>query len=846
MQKITTLFSLFKATLRMMSRKKKHTFLNIVGLTLGIATSILIGLYVQYEYTFDTSHTYADRIYRVNQSMIWGDWNEKMSTTGPNVALALKADVQEIEAITRVLKPEGFVVSSKSGEVTNSFLEEQLLVADLEFFQIFSYDLVDGDPQSALSSPNMVVITDEVAKKHFGNEPALGKVLYLKGTILESNDHKEPEAQPFTISGVISEAPNHSHIQFNMVVSSSSFKDIEQNESTWSWTAFTNYALIQENTDIEVLENRLQAIPIKYAGPTLSRLFGQSFDELHASNKSWNLYLQPLEDVYLGSEKMGNILGPLGNKTTIYSFSAIGILILVLCSINFMNLSTAQSSSRAREVGIRKILGAGRRSLVTRFLFEAIFLVTISTILAIVGTEVFIDSFNQLSGKPLDLSQQLSNPLILLVVVCFCCVLGLLAGSYPAFFLSSFKSLNSIKGTNKSGFQGKTVRNALVVFQFTITIALIIGAIFIKKQLNYVSQFDLGYDKEHIIQLHNIEHLNSDVQILKSSLNLNPAISLTGQSHQTPPNITRGELISASPDNENQLELSRMKIDETYFDLLNVKLIAGRKFEENKITDTHNGVILNASAVQALGWGTPDHYEQDSPIGKFIYNGRTKLQVIGVTDNFHFKSPKYKVGPLVVYHIDNKYLPDSGTNPSLLSIKLNANTIASYEDMTTLISSLKNEIYAIDPSFPFAYSFLDQEFENSFKREEQINNMMNAFTLMALIIACLGLYGLAIFSAEQRTKELSIRKVFGASVAQLMMIFSKDFAKLVILGILLATPIALYLINIWLGGFAYRTSIDLWVFVLAGGVGLLISWLTIAFQSLKVANRNPTETLRDE
>ncbi|MFY0687461.1 MAG: ABC transporter permease [Cyclobacteriaceae bacterium] len=839
--------NMFKATLRMMSRKSKHTILNIVGLTLGIATCLIVGLYVQYEYTFDAFHSKSDRIYRINQSMIWGDWDQQMATTGPGVAIALKTDIQEIEAITRVLKPEGFIVSANSEDKSyNSSLEENLLVVDPEFFNVFSFDMIDGDPLSALSGPYQVVITEELAKKYFGKSSALGKTLYLKGTILESNAQKDPVSVPFTVRGIIENVPGQSHLQFDLVTSASSFSEINENKSTWAWTGFVNYALVREGTNITELTHKLQTIPPKWAASTLQRLFGQSFEELHASQKSWKLFLQPIEEIYLGSQEMGNLLGPVGNVATVRSFSAIGILILMLCSINFMNLSTAQSAERAKEVGIRKVLGAQRKTLVARFLFEAIFMVGLSTLIAVVLTEVLIDGFNQFSGKSLNLTEQLTSPLFIGVIVGFCGLLGLLTGSYPAFLLSSFHPLKSMKGVFSTGFQARQIRNVLVIVQFTITLALIIGTVFIKKQVNYVSQFNLGYDKEHIIQLHNIEHLKADVQLVKNTLINNPAIVEIGLSHQSPPNIYRGDIITGDINNEIRVEPARMKIDGSYLELLDVKLIAGRNFEEDKVTDINGSVILNASAVQALGWGTPDTYSQDSPIGKHISRGRTKMEVIGVTDDFLYRSPKFKVGPLVVYHIDNEYLPDSGTNPSILSIKLNSNSANDRDAIKEIISTIEGDIYALDPFFPMSYSFLDQEFEKSFRQEVQINRIMNAFTAMALIIACLGLYGLAVFSAEQRTKELSIRKILGASVTHLMIIFSNDFTKLVLIGFVLASPIAWYFIDNWLAEFANRTSIDLWVFVSAGFAGVLISWLTIGFQSLSVANRNPVETLKDE
>ncbi|MFH6985465.1 ABC transporter permease [Marinoscillum luteum] len=841
------IYNMLKVSWRMATRKTSFTLLNIIGLSVGMMVCLLVGLYVHYEYAFDAFHEKSDRIYRINQSMIWGDWASQMPTTGPNVALALKADVPEIEAITRILHPEGFVVTSlDEASQPNSFLEDDLLIADADFFKIFSFPMVEGDKSSALSKPNQIVITEKAAIKYFGKESALGKTLQLRGTILEGRQEEDNTPLNFTISGIIEDIPDQSHIQFDMVASAASFIDITQNESLWTWTAFANYALLKKGVDAAQLESALKTIPPKWAASTLQRIFGLTFDELHADNKSWDLFMQPIGDVYLGSNTMGNILGPLGQRSTIASFTAIGLLILILSSINFMNLSTAQSSNRAREVGIRKALGAQRKALIAQFLFEAFFLVVISTLVGIALTGVLLDSFNHFSGKSINLFEQLSQPIVLITIIVFCGFLGLLAGSYPALYLSSFQPANGMKGILSMGISGKGIRNALIVFQFTISIGLIIGSVFIARQLNYMTQFDLGYDKEHVLQLHNVEQFSADSQVLKNTLMSQTGIQLVGEAHQSPPNVMRGNLISARLMDKDQMEVSRMKVDAPYLDLLDVALITGRNFNETMVTDLHHSVILNAEAVQMLGWGTPEDYSKESPVGKYIYSNGQKMEVIGVTADFYYKSPKHQVEPLVIYHIDNKYLPDSGTSPSVLSLRIDPNAIHSTNEMSALVASIRDEVKNMDPYFPFEYSFLDQEFENSFRNEQRVKRIMNAFTLMALIIACIGLYGLAIFSAEKRTKELGIRKLLGASVLQIVTLFSRDFTKLIVIGFLIASPIAWYFVDTWLSKFPYRTSINLWVFALAGAAGLLISWITIGLQSVKVATKNPVEALRDE
>jgi putative ABC transport system permease protein len=841
------LSNMFKTAWRTSMRHKQFTFLNILGLSIGITTCLMIGLYVQDEMSYDNFHKNKGRIYRINQSAIWGsDWEQQMPGTGPNVAIALRTDIPEFEQVTKVLAPEPFAVSYRQEDkAVISFLEDNFLVVEENFLNVFSFEMIEGNFSTALAEPFKIVLTEKMATKYFGKENAIGKTFHMKGTILEGASEKKEQWVPFEVTAVLKNVPGNSHIKFDMLTSMSSYQDIKSMESAWVWTGFANYGLVKEGTDIDALTAKMQAIPPKWAAGTLNRVFSQTFEELADSGKSWRLFLQPIENIYL-NQTIGNFIGPNGNVRYITIFSVVGLIILTLSCINFMNLSTARSSNRAKEVGIRKVLGSHRKALIHQFIFESMLYTLASTIIAIVATELFISSFNDIAQKELSLYTYLTNIKFLSIITVFALSLGFIAGIYPAFYLSSFKPASILKGKLSTSMKGKNLRNALVIFQFTASIALIISTLFVHKQLSYTTNFNVGYDREHVLQLHNIGRLETQVGAIKNTLANNPAVKIVGQSHEVPPNIMRGDIIKSEDVNAGEVRVTRMKSDEDYINLLDIKWLAGRNFEKTMASDKNSKVILNAAAVKALGFGIESDYENDSPLGKMVTRFGAKFEIIGVVDNFHFNSLKNEVMPLIIYHIDNPNLPDSGTSPSFLSLRLNAQAVNSGDDLQRLISEIESDISTIDSSFPFEYSFMDQSFENSFRNEQKMGKVLNIFTVMAVIIACLGLYGLAAFSAEQRTKELGIRKVLGAKTMHLVMLFSSEFTRLVILSLLIGTPLAYYFVRSWLSDFAYKTPIDIWVFVLAGISALVISWSTVGFQSLKTARLNPVDALKDE
>ncbi|MDY8137528.1 ABC transporter permease [Aquimarina sp. 2201CG5-10] len=821
-------------------KQKQFTILNILGLTIGITTCFIIGLYIHSEMTFDTFHDKGDRIYRVNQPNIWGDWSSISANTGPNVATALKEDAPEFEQVTRLLNTNSRVVRTQNNEESSLFNETNYFAAEENFFDVFSFNFINGNPKSALKSPNSMVITKETATRYFGDKNPLGEIVEVK-------DY-DGSWKGYTIKGVLENVPHESHLQFDILVSLSSFKEnMDRDGWKWIWTAFSTYGLVKEGTDIKALEDKLQAIPPKWAPPTTEKIFNQSFTEFTDGNP-WKLYLQPLREIYSSGDPDLHSFGPTGNPQFVSIFGAIGILVLVLSSINFMNLSTARSSKRAREIGVRKVLGSKRNGLIKQFVVESTFYVVISTILGLFLVYFLLDGFNTIARKDIDLVPYLNNPIFIGVVIIFMLLLGLIAGSYPAFYLSSFKPIETLKGKIITGFKGKAIRNGLVVFQFTISIALIICTFFVQKQLSYASSLDIGFAKDNILQIHNIEQIGFDTETLKNKFLSKPAFTKVGKSFGIPPNIWSGDRYKADGPESSVVQLRNVRTEEDYLNVLGVEFLAGQNFDISRANDKYK-VILNEEAVKVLGWGTPETYQTNSPIGKIVAlasGSEDEFEVMGVVKNFNFNSVKERIAPLVIIHHQNDKVWDYGGGLSFYSMRLNPNVIKTASDLQLIIEDVKKEVAQIDASVPFEYSFMDQDFENTFRSEQRMSTVLNIFTLMAMIIACLGLFGLAAFSAEQRIKELGIRKVLGAKVSQLTLLFSSEFTKLILISILLSMPIAYFLVNEWLKDFAYRTPIDIWVFVLAAVFAFIITILTVSFQAIKASIANPINSLRTE
>ncbi len=831
---------MIKIAWRTAVRHKQFTILNLLGLTLGIATCLAIGLYVYEESTYDTFHANGDRIYRINQPMIWGDWSEQFAGTGPGITEAIRTDIPDFEQVTRIMYVGEQLTRVTIDDEATHFNESKYYVAEDNFFKVFSFPFLKGDPNTALKEASSIVITASTAKRYFGDADPMGKLIEARSTT--------GAYTPFTITGVLADIPTQSHLQFDMLSSLSSVTEFKDNRSTWIWTIFGTYGMVREGTDVAALTEKLQALPRKWAGRTTEGVFNQTFEQF-TKGQPWTLYLQPLREIYLAKSPSFNRFGPSGNPEFVTIFGAVGVLVLVLSSINFMNLSTARASNRAKEVGVRKVLGSEKNTLVRQFIIESVLFVSIATVAALILLQVSLNAFNTIAEKKLSLLLHLNNPYFFGSLAAFILIVGLAAGSYPALYLSAFKPAETLKGKLRTGFKGTGIRNGLVVFQFTVSIALIICTFFVQKQLSYTRTIDVGISKDHVLQIYNMHQLGEGVDVLKAKLQANPVFTVVAKSGFIPPNVWAGDRYRAEGPDQPVVDIHYMRCDENYLPLLQAEFITGRNFDPANAADKYN-IIINEEAARILGYGSKETWGDNSPLGKFVvqsFGSEDKFQIIGVVKDFNFNSVKQRIGPLLIMHNDNEKHWSYGVGfPSYLSMRLNPGSVQNGDALQGIIDGVKAEVAKIDPSVTFQYSFMDEEFDNTFHEEKRMSVILNLFTILAIVIACLGLFGLAAFSADQRKKELGIRKLHGASIPQLVFLFSSEFTKLVALSIVIATPIAYLMTDYWLSNFAYRTPIDIWVFIFAGLTAMSIAALTVGFQSFSAANTNPVEVLKNE
>jgi len=832
--------NMIKISWRSALRHKQFTILNLLGLTLGIATCLAIGLYVYEETSYDTFHANGDRIYRINQPMIWGDWNEQMPMIGPGITEAIRTDIPDFEEVTRIMNVGEHLMQVTIDDQATHFNESKYYVAEDNFFKVFSFPFLKGDPNSALKEANSMVITAATAKRYFGDMDPMGKLIEAKSP---TGTHTL-----FTITGVLADIPTRSHLQFDMLGSLSSLSEFKDNRWTWIFTVFGTYGMVREGTDVAALTDKLQVLPPKWAGQTTQGVFNQTFEQF-TKGKPWTLYLQPLRDIYLAKSPGFNRFGPAGNPQFVMIFAAIGLLVLVLSSINFMNLSTARSSNRAKEVGVRKVLGSEKNTLVQQFIVESVLFVAVATVAALILVQLSLSAFNTVAEKHLTLLVHLTNPYFFGILAAFILIVGFAAGSYPALYLSAFKPAETLKGKLKAGFRGTGIRNGLVVFQFTVSIALIICTLFVQKQLTYTRTIDVGITKDHVLQVYNMHQLGEGADVLMARLQTNPVFTAVAKSGFLPPNVWTSDRYRAEGPDQPVVDIHYMRCDENYLPLLQAEFITGRNFDPANAADKYN-IIINEEAARTLGYGSRETWGDRSPMGKFVvqsFGTEEKLQIIGVVKDFNFNSVRQKIGPLLVMHNDNdKHWSYGAGFASYLSMRLNPASVENGDELQRIIDGVKTEVAKIDPSVTFQYSFMDEEFDNTFREEKKMSAILNMFTILAIVIACLGLFGLAAFSADQRKKELGIRKLHGASTHRLVFLFSSEFTKLVALSIVIATPIAYLLTDYWLSNFAYRTPIDIWVFIAAGLTAMSIALFTVGFQSFSAANANPVEVLKNE
>ena len=801
-----------KIAWRNLVRNRAFSAINIIGLAMGLATCLLIMLYILDELSYDRFNEKADRIVRVIfRGYVQG---EKMNEAHvmPPTAQTLKADYPEVMEATRLRKAYSAII--KYGEKT--FNDDAIVFADSNFFQVFTLPFRQGNPKTALVQPNTAVITQEMAHKYFGNDDPIGKVLNFKSW-----------NTTYTVTGVINKIPANSHFHFDLFASMASFPDAKQ--PSWMTSEFFTYLVLPKGYDYKQLEAKLPQVVEKYMGPQLQKGMGMSLAEFRKKGNDVGLYLQPLTDIHLHSTLNGE-LGANGDIQYVYIFGAIALFMLIIACINFMNLSTAGASKRAKEVGIRKALGSLRQSLTAQFLVESLLLTAFSLILAVGLVYLTLPLFNDLASKALVLNF-MTTPWLLPALLLFGLFVGVLAGSYPAFFLSSFKPVAVLKGTKFTG-ERKSIglRSSLVVVQFFISITLMVSTAVVYQQLSYIQNKKLGYNKDQVLVLPETWLLGNKEEVFRNQLMQDPRVVNVSTSGYLPAGPTNNNNFMVYPDaSSTQLvKTLRYDVDYNYLSVLGMEMAAGRNFSKAYGTDS-TGVVLNETAARTFGWG-------NNALGHTITNtnndgNKGTYRVIGVVKDFHFKSLHERISPLVM---------TLGHTGGTVIVKVKT------KDVTGLLASLNTQWKQLTADAPFTYSFLDDRFNDTYKSEQKIGLILGLFAGLTIFVACLGLFGLATFTAEQRTKEIGVRKVLGASVASIVGLLSKDFLKLVAIAIMLASPVAWYAMNRWLQDFAYKIDIAWWMFALAGILSVSIALLTVSFQSIKAALMNPVKSLRSE
>ncbi len=800
----------FKTAWRSLRKNKTFSILNIAGLSIGLACSLLIALYVLDELSYDRFNTQVDHIYRIDEQVKFGDFNYHGAWVPAVMGPTFARDFNQIENYTRIKSSSGVVIRKGSENI----LEERVAYADSSLFDVFTFAMIAGNKKTALKEPNSLVITESAARKYFNSLDILGKTVLADG-----NNYK--------ITGVIKDIPRQSHFNYDLFMSISKL-DARLNPS-WINYNFTTYLLLKPGTDIRKFEKRMNTAFERYLSPQFKTDLNTNVDDFKKAGNFIRCSLIPLTDIHLYSH-LANELGINGSIQYVYIFSAIAIFILLLACINFMNLSTASSANRAKEVGVRKVLGGLKNNLIAQFLTESLVACFLSFVIAIAVAALFLPLFNQLAGKEIPVSV-LFSPSIISGILLLLILVSLISGSYPAFFLSSFQPIKVLKGSLSTGFKGSALRNTLVVLQFTISVILMIGTLVIYNQLQYIRNKDLGFNKEQVLLLQNSSALNNNSKAFTNELLKLPGVKNVTSSGFLPVTGSRTEqgfMTVPQFNGKNFTLMENWPVDVSYLPTFQIRLKTGRNFSAQFPTDS-TAVIINETAAKLYGSADPLNkkiYMLTDLKGAFVaYN------IIGVIKDFNFNSLRDQVAPMVL----NLQQDNRG-----MAVRI------STQDIPGLLNEIKARWNSMVSTQPFSYIFLDEEFNKQYSADQRTGKIFLVFSILAILIACLGLFGLVTFAAEQRVKEIGIRKVLGARITNIFELLSKDFIKLLLLSICIASPIAWWAMNKWLQDFAYRISISWWIFASVGIICLLIALVTISFQAIKAAVENPVNSLRSE
>lgn len=800
---------------RNLLKHKFYSFLNIFGLAIGLSCFMLISLFINDEMSYDKHFQDADRIYRVDFAATLNGSDVVSANAGAPTANAMKNDFPEVVDAIKVRRSGNWFINRKGEQET--FKEEFVIMADSNFFTFFGHPLVYGDPKTALSRPNTLAIDHTTSKKIFGDINPVGETVVLDG------EHT------YAVGAVYEDLPSNTHFHYNVLLAMHTFE--WTNNQNWLGTNFNTYIKLAKGNKIAELEAKIPEMISTYCAPLIEKFLNMNMEEFKNAGNALGFSLFPMTDIHLKSNKEDELASN-GDIKYIYIFSAVAIFILILACINFMNLATARSANRAKEVGVRKAMGAFKSQLIYQFISEAMVICFVAFFLAYVISFLAIPAFNSLADKELAFANLLDTNYILFISATLI-VVSLIAGSYPAFYMSMFKPVDVLKGTIRQGVKSGPIRSTLVIFQFSISIIMIIGTAIVFDQLSFIQNKKLGYDREQILMVNDAWILGDNVKTYKEEASRNTNITNSTIASFTPTGSNRNSDLyfkNASAASDESSILSIAVLDHDYLNTMGISMAEGRYFSKEFSSDS-SAVVINRSAVEKLGF--------EDPIGSTLYNYEGSgdeqrpvgYKIIGVIEDFHFESLRNEIDPLVMH---------LGENSGFALFKIQT------ENSDETIAHLESTWNKIAPGQPFDYQFMDQQFETMYKSESRIGDIFTVFAILTILIACLGLFGLASFTAEQKTKEIGIRKTLGASIPSIVNMLSKNFLKLVVISFAIAIPIASIAMNYWLEDFAYRTDLKPATYIFAGVGAIAIAWITISFQSWKAAKVNPVKSLRSE
>ena len=807
-----------KTAWRNLLKNKAYSLINIGGLAIGIASFILIARYVIDELSYDRWNPDAENIYRINGDFRFGGDEVSLSVVSDPLGETMKNDYPQVEQFTRLYNSNG----PKLIKIGNEFVRETSVVhADSTLLDIFPFKILAGDNVSPLHGRDKVLMTETAAKKYFGSMP----YDQIIGKTIETND----ATKLYTVTAIMKDVPKNTHFHFDLFFT---MANVNYDWGNFLSNNLATYLKLKEGTNPKVIEDKFKEVVDKYLLPQAKAIIQiNSIEEFEQAGNKLNYSLMPLTDIHLHSNRRGD-LEPNGNIQYVYIFSVVALFILLIACINFMNLATARSANRAKEVGVRKVLGTEKSMLISQFLSESILMSFVATILGIGMAVLLLHPFNSLSTKTFEI-QDLFHYGWVLFYLMLPVVVGIMSGLYPAFYLSSFKPISVLKGKIQVSWSKDKFRSSLVVFQFVISIILIVGSFVVFNQLKFIQNRNVGFDKEQVLVIEDTSVLQGNLEAFKNEMsNLSEVSGATYAGFIPVSRSARTEntwFKEATLDANGGMNMQVWTIDESYLPVMGMEILEGRNFSKEMKTDSL-GLILNEEAVKLLGF--------TDPLGKKLYGGDNvsegvieTFHVVGVVKDFNFESLREKVGPLCFR---------LGRANWAMAFKVNTNNVSSF--LTTVETKWKK----MSGGASFTYHFLDDSFNDMYRAEQQVGKIAFTFSLLAILIACLGLFGLASYMAEQRTKELGVRKVLGASAGNLVKLLSKDFVKLVGVAFLIAVPLSWYAMHSWLEDFAYRTSLSWWIFIVAGLLAMIIAVATISFQAIKAALTNPVKSLRTE